>query len=1422
MNKSFFLLILAGLLLAGTVSAQEDNGRGYWSLTDKKTFLIGERSNGDNTGIIGGRDGLAEFRLLHYIPSVFQRDGTFDVDNDGETTRVNVGGQHTPEQRNIHKLAVSWTRPSQYVKIGEEDKITSDITATFDGSPFSLELLSSDLPGGTHEGFEVEIAVSIVTEITVGSDTIGYSLLQQILSQSTSEDDMETYLERFIENSANAEEIEAIMDERYDDRNASAGWENSLQNAASGRLAIDDEWTQNLALGKESYMMVSVRTTLQSSNALNSSRYAIVQYYLYKNFSEGGDVDVDIRADDVWDWKDFKEVEGGDGGDGGDGRDGDDDDDDRRGGENEGTLLPPWVIPVAAGAAGAGGVALAGQRILRNRRRNGGNGGNGGEPGDGPDGGDPNDPGEDPTETENRLEDEHKREEEEKEEEEKEEEHSSYKMILYKECGHTLMVNDEPKLVGARIEEITAKGEKIDRPDLTAQIEIGQGKNITIVGTGTAGQYKAATVKVEQVPTDGVMEGDIWFTYRAPGGALRNRLIFNIEDGRIEFFQPNLTLPTGYKEEAKLPFRIHGASDKATVTVRVDTNEYKAKVCKGEKPEEKANNIWYAHITENHSAVPPKKDRKAGEYTVTHLEVEVKETNGHTIEGSEPIMRYNMGLIFECGPLIGCYAEPYNPQEHPFRVAYNGQAVCPAMNEATYCVMTWDEKEHQLRRVVPVDNSSKFEVLPLPPEANVKDDAADYESKKTRGMTDEEIIKGVGLQFYIKEILEDGSSVCCIYARGMLDAPARRKVRIHIETVYDKEKYEVERDVWLTSQPIRHFKGTSEELEALKLDDKMTDNLSHICQFIIDHDLLDRIGPVYRLAQMQLDAYDPRFGYDPAMTDLIRNTFLRYVRGETLGANAQAEGVEYMGLAAELLVAFAKTNRQLNSWLDAHGSVWTRLALGMATLGWSEPFMLGLRVADNMVQRANNPEPPGDWAKYFSVGVIEIGQVIGAGMKEVGEYLYWEKVMQLGGQLGGEFIATYRPDLASNVSRFAEEAAGRVKDKLGIFGKDVRELGKDLKTYVTDKIGKQMKNRLDTTKSLNSSASRSADDIIKKSRQNSQWTPEEILEDEAFRAANIQAMKDIKEMERACMDYIRYRTPETKAAFYEWCYKMQSNKIAQKQLAMYRSHWSNNLRSEYYRLLQEDYRIIDKEALGNVYKRLREQGVNVSEDDIYVFCATNSNESALFWGDTLTRDRDLTIMYKPKATKANPHPVPVEVSQDIAEKCYGDAYKKRTGLTMKEGDQAVVQKGSKEMIGAGEQDLNAAFKKDHFNEKFVDLDGVATAFEHKPAEWINEGARLRAAGNIKAAQACEEEGLRQAIKLYFNSMEQRATYKGTISRIKPQELQLFQVMKHLEVKTQDSLSLSIVEFKKILKSEFKMDITDVPKLMKNLVYRLEA
>lgn len=986
--------------------------------------------------------------------------------------------------------------------------------------------------------------------------------------------------------------------------------------------------------------------------------------------------------------------------------------------------------------------------------------------------------------------------------EEEEEPEATYTMQLYKEFGDTLVPGDPPVQVFAQIVK-TVKGQSTPDARLTSMIQITSGAYLNVVQTGMNNGWMSANVDAPD-RKDAPDEGIVTFRLAANGGSYTNRIHFRIDNGRIEFFQQNLTLPAGYEEVSRLPFVVYGADEDADVKAEIPSSPYTVEL----EQDAKIKKLWYAVIRETPST--KEKKQPAGHYTVHSLNVKVDKGNNRFIEGSLPVMRYQMGLVFECDGMVGCYSEKFDPGKHPshLKFAYNGKYYAPALTRATISLLTWDEEEHKLKRLVPAGDKTSFQPLPLPDEQDRKE--TDYYSKETQGMSDQQVLDKLDLQLFVKEILSDGSSIAYIHSSAILDAPARRKVRLHLEAEYNDVKYEADRDVWLISQPLRTT-SVDDSIAEGEEDDRATDNLTRISQFIVKHDLLDRIGPVYKLANMLLDSYDPRFGYDPGLVYLVQSKFLRFVSGETLGANADAEPVETPGLAAELLQSLALVSEQAEEWLEKHGGVWTRLAIGAVTLGWSETALQTVKIAKDMVDVANRPFNPGGAWEAFCVGVKTV--VIDFATEQL-----WKADMVL----GAEVVAKYHPELAANAANLMSKTAGKVKDKLGVLGKDVRELAGDLKQFYSNKVGSQMSARFGNTRQIQRSMSDMTDEMVKDFRKTADWTPEELLEDSIGRAANQNAIKEIKEFEHLCIEYRRYKTPEAKEAFRQFCYRCQGDKTMQKQLALYQGEWANNLRSEYNRILKEDYRFIDKQAKSDAVRRLREMGKNVSEDDLEIFCATNSDAAALADGYALTRDRDLTFLEKTKPTKGNPNPVPKEIPQDIAEECYGNAYKKRTGLSLEEGDQAVVQKGSKEMIGAGEEDLNRAFKKEHFGEQYTDLDGVAEAFKHKPEAWIKQGAELRKVGNIAGALAKEEEGLRQAYKLYFKSLEQRGTYRGTLDRLTKTEKQIFYITKKVEVVSQNSMSLSVPEFRKLLKERFHMEITDIPDMLKNMVYKIEG
>lgn len=986
--------------------------------------------------------------------------------------------------------------------------------------------------------------------------------------------------------------------------------------------------------------------------------------------------------------------------------------------------------------------------------------------------------------------------------EEEEEPEATYSMYLYKDFGNTLVPGDPPRQVYAQIVKIV-KDQATPDARLTSMIEITSGAYLNVVQTGMHDGWMSADVDAPD-RKDAPDEGIVTFRLAANGGSYTNRIHFKIDNGRIEFFQENLTLPVGYEEVSRLPFVVYGADEDADVKAEIPSSPYTVEL----EQDAKINKLWYAVIRETSST--KEKKQPAGHYTVHSLNVKVDKGNNRFIEGSLPVMRFQMGLIFECDGMVGCYSEKFDPGKHPkhLKFAYNGKYYAPALTRATMSLLTWDEEEHKLKRLVPAEDDTLFQPIPLPDEQDQKE--TDFYSKETQGMSDQQVLDKLNLQFFVNQILPDGSSIAYIHSCAILDAPARRKVRLHLEVKYKDVKYEAERDAWLISQPLRTTSVDDSTAEGEE-DDRITDNLTRISEFIINHDLLDRIGPVYKLANMLLDSYDPRFGYDPELVYVVQSKFLRFVSGETLGANADAEPVETPGLAAELLQSLALVSEQAEDWLEKHGGVWTRLAIGAVTLGWSETALQTVKIAKDMVDVANRPFNPGGAWEAFCVGV-----------KTVTIDFLTEQLWKADMVLGAEVVAKYHPELAANAANLMSKAAGKVKDKLGVLGKDVREVAGGLKQYFSNKVGAQMSSRFSNTGRIQRSMSDMTDDMLRDFRKTADWTPEELLEDSLGRAANRNAIKEIKEFEHLCIEYRRYKTPEAKEAFRRFCYRCQGDKTMQKQLALYQGEWANNLRSEYYRILQEDYHLVDKDALREASQRLRQMGENVSEDDLEIFCATNSNKTALYDGDALTRDRDLTMLKKSKPTRGNPNPVPTEIPQDIAEECYGNAYKKRTGLSLEEGDQAVVQKGSKEMIGAGEEDLKRAFKKEHFGEQYTDLDGVAEAFKHKPEAWIKKGADLRKLGDTTGALRMEGEGLRQAFKEYFNSLEPRGTYRGTLNRLTKTEQQVFYVVKKVEDVKPGPMSISVTECRKLLRERFHIEITDIPEILKNIVYKLEG
>ena len=178
-------------------------------------------------------------------------------------------------------------------------------------------------------------------------------------------------------------------------------------------------------------------------------------------------------------------------------------------------------------------------------------------------------------------------------------------------------------------------------------------------------RYRTAQICVDKYPKEDPAEGFIVFSFSGPGGTLRMQTVFKIQEGRVDFFQPNLTLPSGHDRQERLPFLVSGVNEDAEVDVSIDKC-YRVSAEKGEKP-----GLWYAIIDEVDKTRGP-----AGEYIPCTLKVEAKDSDEHEVSGTFPILRFNMGLAFKADYFVPCFLVRYEPGVHreELKVSTNGKS----------------------------------------------------------------------------------------------------------------------------------------------------------------------------------------------------------------------------------------------------------------------------------------------------------------------------------------------------------------------------------------------------------------------------------------------------------------------------------------------------------------------------------------------------------------------------------------------------------------------------------------------------------------------------------------------------------------------------------------------------------------------------
>ena len=150
-----------------------------------------------------------------------------------------------------------------------------------------------------------------------------------------------------------------------------------------------------------------------------------------------------------------------------------------------------------------------------------------------------------------------KGEEPDPDDEQKEEEPSTFRMVLWKDFGDTLIVGGGAQAMGARIvEDKPNGGGTVNRDDLTARLSFGVTDNIKAEFIGMQGPNKCINVEaIEAGPMGTDTTGVVAIEFSGDGASFTNNVKFKIEELRLEFPDVALTFVAGQKQTLQLPFR---------------------------------------------------------------------------------------------------------------------------------------------------------------------------------------------------------------------------------------------------------------------------------------------------------------------------------------------------------------------------------------------------------------------------------------------------------------------------------------------------------------------------------------------------------------------------------------------------------------------------------------------------------------------------------------------------------------------------------------------------------------------------------------------------------------------------------------------------------------------------------------------------
>lgn len=768
---------------------------------------------------------------------------------------------------------------------------------------------------------------------------------------------------------------------------------------------------------------------------------------------------------------------------------------------------------------------------------------------------------------------------EEAEEEDQDENPNRYEMRIRKDFGNTISVGSTLPIY-ARIVEITPEGAENSRNDLTGKISISSPTYLKISDQTMSGEYKAANIEAPNTGGEIPSEAKISFRFVGSGSSFTNHVVFQIAEEKVIFGQDNLTLPACYEKTERLPFAVFGMGDNAVVTAEIIRDDgYSVAVEAGEE-----KGLYYALIKEK-----KKTGGQAGDYE--SYTMEVKAVNGdRSVTGTLPIYRFHMGLRLDLKSIV-CYAEPYDPANHQstkFIFDVEGKQYVPAESKAILTLLDWDPDTHSIIQIAPANFDYQIQA--------VKDE-------------DQALLDKLAIQCQIMDQITGGGRAlvfrCC---KGALDAPSRFKAQVKLSVTRGEEKYPLEKEVLLCSQPLRQSKNTEDAMAMLKSDSHITERLQRIKREIWELNYLNNLFPLVKFIDVMLEGYHEDYGYDAKQVEIVQKTWGGFLQGTVTGANADAKTVTLGDEMRLFIESYLQTAESVEESLGFMG----RMALGVATLGCSDVVFTSLEVVREMKDYVDKG---GDsaWGAFF----------VGAKIVSI-EYLS-DCVMDAG--LDKLKKIASNSDVKQALKEMKENAAESVQ------------------RFTTALKGKNTRAAISDSVQAGKSAARKADVLLETSSKIIKKRADQIELDEALKQGKEFAREQVENLQAAAWQFELNPTPANRKLLNEMTLKVQENKLAMYALQDYADEGLDSARKSFNETLASFYGNAD-----SIAKNKLASITSIPADRIQILNASSSSQKLMRQGKKTTMDRDWTAYY------VNSKGENVYFNQAMTEQIYNDSF----------------------------------------------------------------------------------------------------------------------------------------------------------------------